>query len=153
MKPVAYDLIQEADIRNSVVNELLSINNWIKNKVQQELKPFGITLQQYRVLMVLEANPDIGLSTSQIKEYMYAHKSDISRMIERMVKKKLIIRKAHKQDKRLVDIRIGPGGEETLARLKAHSFKLENFISVLDNEDVENLNELLSKIKLSSSTN
>lgn len=149
MKTAVRDQSRESETRESAIHNLLSITNWIKNKANQELKPFGITPQQYRVLKILEANTDKGLSTNQIKEHMFTYKSDISRMIERMVKKKLIIRKINKQDKRLVDIRLGKAGEDILERLQEDAFRLENIISVLDEAEVEALDKLLSKIKSS----
>jgi DNA-binding MarR family transcriptional regulator len=79
----------------------------------------GITAQQYNVLRILRgAEPD-GLPTLEIASRMIESAPGITRLLERLEKKKLVSRCRRHDDKRCVDCRITPAGATLLALLDA----------------------------------
>ncbi|MCO6479182.1 MAG: MarR family transcriptional regulator [Phaeodactylibacter sp.] len=130
----------------AIVN-ILYTNNWIEEQIKSELKPFGITMQQYNVLRVLKGAGK-PISTSVIRERLLDKMADTSRMVDRLHQKGLVLRKACNHDKRLVDISISPEGEKLLASLKAINPGLDDILSNLTEEEAETLNTLLDKARV-----
>lgn len=85
-------------------------------EAEQLLKPHGLTGTQYNVLRILRgAEPD-GLPCSAIGERMISHDPDMTRLLDRMEKRRLITRARQTSDRRVVKTRITPDG---LALLKS----------------------------------
>lgn len=85
--------------------------------IQKKLRPYGITMTQYNVLRILRgAGPD-GLSCSTIGNLMVAHDPDITRLLGRLEKMKLIRRRRNKDDRRQVCSQISEKGLECLGEL------------------------------------
>ena len=81
------------------------------------LAPHGLTIQQFNVLRILRgARPD-GLCTLTIAERMLEQTPGITRLIDRLEAKKLVVRVRSKEDRRQVWCRITPAGLQLLARL------------------------------------
>jgi DNA-binding MarR family transcriptional regulator len=83
------------------------------------LAPYDLTLQQYNVLRILRgARPD-GLCTLAIVERMLEKTPGITRLIDRLETKKLVVRVRSERDRREVWCRITPAGLRLLAKLDA----------------------------------
>ncbi|MGB2592996.1 MAG: MarR family transcriptional regulator [Candidatus Acidiferrum sp.] len=84
-------------------------------QAEQLLKPHGLTGTQYNVLRILRGAEPEGLPCSGIGERMISHDPDMTRLLDRMEKRGLIIRARQTSDRRVVKTRITPAG---LALLK-----------------------------------
>jgi DNA-binding MarR family transcriptional regulator len=85
-------------------------------EAEQLLKPRGLTGTQYNVLRILRgAEPD-GLACSTIGERMISHDPDMTRLLDRMEKRGLIVRQRQTDDRRVIKTRITSAG---LALLKS----------------------------------
>jgi DNA-binding MarR family transcriptional regulator len=81
------------------------------------LAPYGLTPQQFNVLRILRgARPD-GLCTLTIAERMIEQTPGITRLIDRLEAKRLVVRVRSAEDRRQVWCRITPSGLQLLARL------------------------------------
>lgn len=125
---------------------ILYTNNWVQEQIKNELKPYGLTMQQYNVLRVLKGAGK-PISTSVIRERLLDKMADTSRMVDRLHQKGLVLRKACKHDKRLVDVSISPQGEKLLASLKNINPDLDLILNNLSEEEAETLNRLLDKAR------
>jgi len=110
------------------------------------LEPEDITLQQYNILRILKGNGG-PLSTLQIRERMLDRMSDTSRIVDRLLKKELVIKKTSKLDKRLVDVTISDKGIQLLNKLDERNEELDAILSKLTNEEAATLNVLLDKMR------
>ena len=79
----------------------------------------GITLQQYNVLRILRGAGGEGLPTLEIAARMIEAAPGITRLLERLEKKKLVSRTRRHDDLRCVDCHITPAGTALLASLDA----------------------------------
>lgn len=84
---------------------------------QKTLRPYGITMTQYNVLRILRGAGPEGLSCSTIGELMVAHDPDITRLLGRLEKLKMVRRRRNKKDRRQVCTQITEKGLECLAEL------------------------------------
>ena len=113
---------------------LIYTSNWVQERQKSYFSKFGITQQQYNVLRILRGNYPKPYSTSDIRERMLDKMSDASRIVERLVKKDLVVRKINKKDKRLVDVTISDSGLDLLEKIDK---TIENFVQ----EPFSNLTE------------
>jgi DNA-binding MarR family transcriptional regulator len=115
----------EAAIKQTKFNtpELkLSLNfiytyNWFIDVQKQYFAQYGITQQQFNVLRILRGNYPKPYSTSQIRDRMLDKMSDASRIVDRLVKKDLVVRSTCADDKRLVDVVISEKGLRLLENI------------------------------------
>jgi MarR family 2-MHQ and catechol resistance regulon transcriptional repressor len=105
--------IQQTDFRSTELK--LSLNliytfNWYAEAQKQYFATYGITQQQYNVLRILRGRFPEPYSTSQIRDRMLDKMSDVSRIVDRLLKKDLVLRNTSASDRRLVDVIISDKG-------------------------------------------
>jgi DNA-binding MarR family transcriptional regulator len=89
----------------------------LQRRSQQVLKQQDLTESQYNVLRILRgAGPD-GLRCSDIGERMISHDPDITRLLERLQRIKLIERRRDGKDRRVIYSRITAEGLDRLQKL------------------------------------
>lgn len=133
--------------RSRMAVNLIYTSNWLLSKQKEFFKRFGITLQQYNVLRILRGKHPDPISTSDIRARMLDKMSDVSRIVDRLVKKDLVERKSCKADKRLVDVLITPKGLSLLEAIDYHWEEMDALVMELDPEEVTLLNDLLDKLR------
>ena len=144
------DIKQTKPFRNPWHKAMVNIfytNNWLMDRVKQELEPYGITVQQYNVLRILRGAGK-PISTAQIRESLIDKMSDTPRMVQRLYKKGLVEKTICASDKRLVDIILSKEGEKVLKRIDQLNEQMDGYMSNgLNEEDAEALSKLLDKIR------
>ncbi len=122
--------------------------SWLQNRVHQILKPFGITPQQFNLLRILKGSSPNPCSVKDLIERMLDKTSNASRLVDKLLEKKLVERKVCPNDRRQVEIFIT---HEGLLMLEEASLELEKSIEAtfrnLSNADAELLNDLLDKVR------
>src|ERR1700712_2554900 len=121
-------------------------SNWVLERLKKFLEADDITPQQYNILRILK-NSELPLSTLKIREQMMDKMSDTSRIVERLLKKKLVNKQVCSYDKRLVDVTLTETGVQLLQRLDKKTDELDSIISNLTDQETENLNYLLDKMR------
>ncbi len=111
------------------------------HKIQQNyLDKFGLTPQQYNVLRILKGQGK-PCSIKTIKERMLDVNSDVSRMIDRMVKAGLINRNTSENDRRASLISLSQQGNKVLSALK----EMDNvFINIFEATNAKRMKEAIS---------
>ena len=87
---------------------------WLQQRVGQALKPFDITEPQYNVLRILRGQNGAAMNLYEIQNRMIQKMSNVSRLIDKLVAKKLVTRKESKENRRRVDITVTQKGLELL---------------------------------------
>jgi DNA-binding MarR family transcriptional regulator len=104
-------------IENRLFVALLKAADAFGLQAEQLLKSCGLTGAQYNVLRILRgAEPD-GLPCRGIGERMISHDPDITRLLDRMEKRQLIVRERQTDDRRVVKTRVTKKGLEILKTL------------------------------------
>jgi DNA-binding MarR family transcriptional regulator len=96
--------------------DLLHTTEMLSRPLSQLLKADDLSPAQYNVLRILRGSPD-GLTCGEIGNRMITRDPDITRLLDRMEKRKLISRSRDKKDRRVVLPRITAEGLDLLARL------------------------------------
>lgn len=112
------DELQQRSFRSDADMAYLNLiytSNWFMFHVQGYLKQFdGLTMQQYNVLRILRGQRGNPISLLQVKCRLLDRNSDVSRIIDRMVRKGLICRETCNADRRQVDLTITDKGAQLL---------------------------------------
>lgn len=122
--------------------------NWIKQQQKEYFEQYNITQQQYNVLRILRGNHPKAYSTSDIRDRMIDKMSDASRIVERLLKKGLVVRTKNKIDKRLVDVKISESGLQLLSSMdRTIESNLQEPFKNLSKEEQQTLDQLLDKMR------
>ena len=118
----------------------------LKCAVSATLKPFDLTAEQYNVLRILKGKHPQNMCVRDIAGRMIERSSNVPRIIDRLVAKKLVKRTQSKEDKRETVMALT---EKGLALLESSSLKMGDALDGilrLSNEEAKNLNDLLEKV-------
>ncbi len=96
---------------------LLRTADMVRREFAQVVEPRGITIQQFNVLRILRGAGQAGLPTLEIAERMIEETPGITRLLDRLEKKKLVRRKRCDADRRQVLCWISSEGLALLAAL------------------------------------
>lgn len=145
----------QPSVKRSAMNEseicLLSENikqsaKWFSSKIRGCFNECNITAHQYSVLIQLDEIYPEAVTLKHLKENMLGNTSDVSRMVDKLEKKKLVERKTCSDDRRKVKIKISFEGLELLAQLKWVSSEYSCVNKKLSTTEICTLNELLKKL-------
>ena len=89
----------------------------LKHAVERALAPLGISHEQFNVLRILRGAGDSGLPTLEIANRMISRSPNITRLLDKLIAKKLARRIRSRQDRRVVVISITTQGGELLTSL------------------------------------
>lgn len=88
--------------------------NWMETNVQQMLKDFNITAPQFNVLRILRGQKGKPMSAFAIQERMIHRTSNVTRILEKLVEKKLVTRENSTVNRRMIDVKLTPEGLELI---------------------------------------
>ncbi len=118
----------------------------LKCVVSALLKPFELTAEQYNVLRILKGKHPQQMCVKDIAGRMIERSSNVPRIIDRLVAKKLVKRTQSKEDKRETVMALTDKG---LTLLESSSQQMnETFENILrlNDEEAKILNDLLEKV-------
>ena len=134
------------DYQKLVVN-LLYTSNWMNAQFELLFKNSGITLQQYNVLRILRGQYPKPSSIKLIKERMLDRMSDASRIVDKLVLIKLVIRNQCPNDRRSVDVVISEDALNLLQTMDVLDEKAKEILKSLSKTEIIVLNDLLDKLR------
>ena len=122
---------------------------WISDQVNEQLKQFGISEQQYNVLKILRGKcNNNGRNLCEIQERMMHKMSNATRLVEKLRLKGLVTRQTKEDNRRMVEINITEKGMKLMETIDS---KLAQFNCGFDNkltrEEYTQLAELLDKLR------
>lgn len=129
--------------QKAIIN-LLFTASWIQTQQQQFFKSYGITNQQFNILRILKGQYPQAISATEIKSRMLDKNSDVSRLLDRLASKKLILKQTCPKDKRAADVSITQAGLDILAELDKKQKQIDIVLS-LSEKEAEELSNLLDK--------
>lgn len=121
--------------------------NFLSEKMRKHFSTHKLTQQQFNVLRILRGSNPNPLSTLQIRDRMLDKMSDTSRIVDRLLKKKLVSKQVCSNDKRLVDVCITKEGLALLAKMDHSEMDLSKILANLTEVEAEQLNSLLDKVR------
>ena len=114
-------------------------------KAEKVLRSADVTPTQYNVLRILRGSPE-GLPCREIANRMITRDPDVTRLLDRLNKRGLILRRRETKDRRVVQARITPEGLRLLRELDAPV--LETHRKLLGHLGRERLRRLMEMLEI-----
>lgn len=120
---------------------------WLKTKMSTELKEYGLTHEQYNVLRILKGKFPEQMCVKDISCRMIEKSSNVPRIIDRLVIKKLVKRETSANDKRETVITLTQSGITILGATTEKINSLMQETLCINKNDALQLNSLLEKLR------
>lgn len=121
--------------------------NWVHKHQRDFFKQYKVTPQQFNVLRILRGQHPNPANINLIKERILDKTSDASRLVDRLVTKKYVLRYKNKSDRRSTNLHISDKGLALLQEIDIEIGVLEDLFSALSKQEAKQLNELLDKLR------
>ncbi|MEI6264942.1 MAG: MarR family transcriptional regulator [Sphingobacteriia bacterium] len=142
--------IQSSKFKNEVHKATLNILYtawWLKTIMSNELKEFGLTHEQYNVLRILKGKHPEQICVKEISCRMIEKSSNVPRIIDRLVIKKLVKRADSPFDKRETVISLTQSGITILEVTTEKINALMETTVIMKSQDAAQINMLLEKLR------
>lgn len=134
--------------KKAVINVLLTYAT-VNSSLNNVLKPFEISSQQFNVLRILRGQGKNTVNLETVQDRMINKMSNTSRLIDKLLKKGYVAKKINKSNRRKIDITITQEGLNFLETIDELIDKTEDKLtSSLSEEETKELIRLLGKIRL-----
>ena len=144
------EAIQSNKFRNDVHKASLNILYtawWLKTVLSRELKEYGLTHDQYNVMRILKGKHPEQMCVRDIASRMIEKNSNVPRIIDRLVAKKLVKRATSEVDRRETVISLTQSGLSLLDNSTTSiNHAMEEQVSI-GQQEAQVLNQLLEKVR------
>jgi DNA-binding MarR family transcriptional regulator len=145
------EIKQTRPFRNQAEEAFLNLQRtaqYLGWKWAARLKPWGLSPTQYNTLRILRGAGRKGLPCSEVGARMVTQDSDITRLLDRLEKRGLVIRSRDSKDRRVVTAKATSRGLELLKQLDgpAEQF-VKQCMRPLRPQRLKELNEDLERLR------
>ena len=106
-----------ASLEDEAVVSLHRTADVINGRFSDMLKPYGLSATQFNALRILRGAGDGGRTCSQIAQRMINRDPDITRLLDRLERRGLVVRSREGRDRRVIITRINQAGLDLLQSL------------------------------------
>jgi DNA-binding MarR family transcriptional regulator len=134
-------------LARSLVVKSMRLGQFISDEISCALHPYGLSIQQFNVLRILRGCKEKPVSLQYLTSRMIHKTSNTTRIVDRLLKKKLVQRKPCAQNRRMVEINITKAGLKVLTTIDPVINKKENEVaSRLSEKELTNLLDHYKKL-------
>ena len=127
--------------KNAIIS-ILQASAFISDVLLKGLKPHDISEQQFNVLRILRGQKGIAANLSTIQERMVHKMSNTTRLIDKLIQKKLVKRNVCTENRRKIELFITEDGLDFLKKIDPITDEIEK--KILSNISSKDLNSLIS---------
>lgn len=136
------------DISKKIILNVLYTQNVVSDKMNEILKPFDLSGEQYNVLRILRGQKGNPANMCLIQERMLAKTSNTTRLVDKLLLKELVTRNVCPENRRKIDVLVTQKGLDILTELEPKIKEHEvSFAQNLSATELELLNQLLEKYR------
>jgi MarR family transcriptional repressor of emrRAB len=126
---------------------MLMLGNTIERELESNLKAHKLNHSEFLTLMILYSRPDGSSTPGELCEYATQGATNMTRIANTLVKRRLITRGTGTQDRRRVLIRITPAGRRFVQKMLPPMFpQLDAMFAGFRDTDKRQLDRLLRKL-------
>ena len=107
----------------------MRLGQFMSDEISCALHPYGLSIQQFNVLRILRGCKQKPASLQYITSRMIHKTSNTTRIVDRLLEKKLVERKPCAENRRMVEINITKGGLKVLTTIDPVIDKKENEVA------------------------
>ena len=142
--------IKQTKFKNEYQKMLINIlftSGWLSSKHSGNLKPYGISSQQYNILRILRGQHPQPATVNLLIDRMLDKNSNASRLVDRLQEKGFVNRCTSDSDKRSVNVQITEKGLDRLKQIDDQTLIFEETLRTLSKDEARELNRLLDKLR------
>lgn len=129
------------------VTNLVFTANWVQNAFVEDLKPFGISPQQYNILRILNALVE-WTTMSEVKDGLMEKSPNTTRLCDKLLKKGFIERKASESDRRVVHVRITKAGVDLYENINQKESMIQQAMTHnISTEEAKYVSDILDQFR------
>ena len=137
------------DLAKNTVVAILKAGYKGEEFLANTLKPYGISLQQFNVLRILRGRKGNPANLQTVQKRMIHKMSNTTRLVDKLIEKKLVNRKICENNRRKIEIFITKKGLEILKQLDTKIQETEaEILKPLSLREQKTLRALINKITL-----
>ena len=137
------------DLAKNTVVAILKAGYKGEEFLANTLKPYGISLQQFNVLRILRGRKGNPANLQTVQKRMIHKMSNTTRLVDKLIEKKLVNRKICDNNRRKIEIFITKKGLEILKQLDTKIQETEaEILKPLSLKEQKTLRALINKITL-----
>lgn len=130
------------------IHEIIRTGHWITDQVSAELKEYDISEPQFNVLRILKGQKGNPITVQEIQDRMVQRTSNVTRIIDKLLSKKFVVREECASNRRKLDITLTKLGEDYLKLLDQKVIDFHKpMTGNLSDEELEQLTVLIKKLK------
>ena len=127
--------------KNAIIS-ILQASAFISDVFLKGLKPHDISEQQFNVLRILRGQKGIAANLSTVQERMVHKMSNTTRLVDKLIQKKLVKRNVCIENRRKIELFITEDGLDFLKKIDPITDEIEK--KILSNISSKDLNSLIS---------
>jgi DNA-binding MarR family transcriptional regulator len=131
----------------AAVTSIMRTQQILLARLNELLRPLGITFPRYETLMVLTFSRAGSLPVGKMGERLQVHRTSMTHMADRLEEAGLVTRVSHAQDRRSTLIAITPAGRELAERATRILNDAAFAMQPLDDGELDTLTGVLSGIR------
>jgi len=136
------------DEQHKATLNLLYTAYWLKTNFNSTMKDNGITTEQFNVMRILKGKYPQTMCVKDIAGRMIEKSSNVPRILDKLIAKKMVKKVASKTDKRETLITLTDKGLKHLEQANAAIKDITDKTMSLSAEDATMLNEILERMRL-----
>lgn len=140
------EIEKDIGFRKRAIANIQVRGRWFFSLFNQALKPLGLTEVQFNVLKILKAKAPVALPSSDISNLLISQTPDVTRILDRMVKKGLVKREIPEENRRLVLVSLTDDGLEMIEEAQNAVNCIFAKAEVWSEQEAKILNKLLNKL-------
>lgn len=134
--------------RHRFIANLVFTSNWFKGQVDEFLKPFQLSQQQFNILRILRGAKG-WVTMNDIKALMVDKFPNATRLSDKLIDKGFVERKRSETDRRIVFLNITKRGLDLLEEIdKCTAPKHMEFMNRITEEEAKMFSDVLDKMRL-----
>jgi DNA-binding MarR family transcriptional regulator len=131
----------------AAVTSIMRAQQLLLARLNDALKPFGVTFPRYEALMLLLFSRHGSLPLGKIGERLQVHATSVTNIIDRLETDGLVRRIAHPSDRRTTLAEITPAGRRTAERATRVLNDAGFFMTVLSSSELDRLTSTITKLR------
>lgn len=132
---------------NEIMRIIKKLSDGIEKKANNDLKDYGLTLNQCIILSYLSETENQMTPIKQIEKSFEVSQATMQANIQRLVKKDFIVLSGDPKDKRIKNATLTTKGMESLVKTEASRLENDSYLfSDFTEDEIETLKHLLNKV-------
>jgi DNA-binding MarR family transcriptional regulator len=125
---------------------ILYLETLIMQDLDRHLAKYKLTYQQFNIMRILKGQYPKGVKLSLLQERMLHKQSDVSRLVNRLVKQGMVDKKEDELNKRRLCITLSEQGLAMINSIDVDGNFFKSVTVELNDPEIEHLNTLFDKI-------